>query len=388
MMSNIEGTILHGVSAIAKPDWAALFPGEAEGWDYYAACERGARAEMQSGAVAVYDSEGLAAAAPIFLSTYRLDTPLQGRLRLVADKVASLAPNLMSMKLLGVGSAYAEQCHIGLRAGLSRLGTRQVFHVLVQTIEGHGAACGASLIAFKDMTPGRVLQFSHLLRKAGFTPIQSLPIANLDLADLDYGAYFSRLSPSTRRDLRRKLKRNGDVRIEHRTSLEGIADRVAELYESTRRHSQVHYGDFEELPDNYFREVARIGPDSVHFVLYWVGSHLAAFNLLLLQPDRVIDKFLGLSYPLASEKNLYALSWLENVRFAIENGYPNLQSGQTAYGLKVRYGSDLIPSVLYAKHRGPLLNRLVRLSARYIDFNRWDPDLRVLAAKNADKRRI
>ncbi|MDB5531696.1 MAG: hypothetical protein JWO28_11, partial [Hyphomicrobiales bacterium] len=316
-----------------------------------------------------------------------LDTPLQGWSRPLADWLSARFPGFMSMKLLGVGSAYAEQCHVGARPDLSPAAARAAFQCLARTVEAHAASCGALLIAFKDMAPARDRQFSPALTQAGFVLLRSLPVASLDLAHADFDAYMGRLSAATRKDLLRMLKAGRDVRIEHRSTLDGLEARVAELYESTRRRSQVRYGDFEELPVDYFGEISRNGQDRAHFVLYWAGEQLIAFNLLLLQADRVIDKFLGCQYPLAAEKNIYALSWLENVRFAIGNGYPKLQSGQTAYALKVRYGSELMPSLIYAKHRRPWLNGILRLCAAWLDFGRWDPDLRALA-RTAKKRQI
>jgi hypothetical protein len=376
-----SGVVLDGVSAIDRGAWAMLFPDEAEGWDYYAACEHGARPEMRLGAVAVYDACGLAAAAPLFLSSYRLDTPLQGVSRRLAEGLAACLPNLLSLRLLGIGSPYAEECHIGLRPGISADERMAAAAELVHTIEAHAVACQASLIAFKDMAPGRDGELACVLRAAGFTPIESLPVASLDLSHADFDTYMNGLSSATRKDLRRKLKKGGHVRIEHRKDLAGLEEPVTELYESTRRHSRVHYGGFEELPDGYFGVISRMTSGAAHFVLYWLGDQIIAFNLLLLQKDRVIDKLLGCAYPVAQEQNIYALSWVENVRFAIENGYPRLQSGQTAYALKLRYGSDLVPSTVYAKSRRPLLDWIIRKGAGYMAFTRWDPDLRRLAGQ-------
>ena len=112
------------------------------------------------------------------------------------------------------------------------------------------------------------------------------------------------------------------------------------------------------------------------FQLYWVGDRLAAFNLLLVGADRVIDKFLGMAYPLAREHNLYVVSWMENVRFCREIGKPLLQTGQTAYASKLRMGSRLVPSAIYAKHTNGLLNRGLAAVAPWLALDRWDPDLR------------
>ncbi len=86
-------------------------------------------------------------------------------------------------------------------------------------------------------------------------------------------------------------------------------------------------------------------------------------------------------YPLAQQHNLYVISWMENVRLCVETGRRWLQSGQTAYRAKIRLGSRLVPSSIFARHRNPFINRLMRLAAPIAAFDRWDPDLRYLTAK-------
>jgi hypothetical protein len=103
--------------------------------------------------------------------------------------------------------------------------------------------------------------------------------------------------------------------------------------------------------------------------------------MLLLGRDTVIDKFLGMRTPLARDNNLYVVSWIENVRFCLETGRRWLQSGQTAYSSKLRFGSRLTPSSIFARHRNPVINRLIRLAAPLAAFDRWDPDLRRLASE-------
>jgi hypothetical protein len=74
------------------------------------------------------------------------------------------------------------------------------------------------------------------------------------------------------------------------------------------------------------------------------------------------------------------LSWIENVRFCLKTGRRHLQSGQTAYRSKLRLGSALVPSSIFARHRNPIITRIVHFAAPIAAFDRWDPDLRKLAA--------
>ncbi|UPG74563.1 GNAT family N-acetyltransferase (plasmid) [Roseomonas gilardii subsp. gilardii] len=374
--TGLRAGILPGIHALPRESWEACLPGEAEDWAYHAACEAGAMLELRTGAAAVQDGHGLVAAVPLFRMSYRLDTPLQEGSGRLGRGLSRLLRPVAEMRLLAVGSPFTERCHLALRPGLTAERQAAALRALLGVLEVEARAARASLLAFKDLDSRDAARLAPVLEPAGFQRIPSLPVAVLDLEAGGMEAYLASLSAGTRKDLRRKLRGAGAVRIEHREHPGDCAAAIEGLYEATRRQSGVHYGPFEELPRDYFRSIAEALPGRVRFVLYWVGQELAAFNLLLLERGRVIDKFLGMAYPLARQHNLYAVSWVENVRFALETGRRLLQSGQTAYASKLRFGSRLEPSAIFVRHRNPVLNRGLRLAAPWLAFDRWDPDLR------------
>ena len=378
----LTARIASGIGALSQTEWSGCYPHEAEGWAYYRACEMRAVPGVALAAVEVRDAAGLAAAAPLFQLSYRLDTPLQGRLRSLADAVSRRLPSLTEWRMLAVGSPYADRCHIALRPDLTDAQRDAALTALVRAVEAEGESRKAALIVYKDLLGEEFAALEGVLDRSRYNQIRSLPFASLDLQDTpDIERYIASLSAAMRKDIRRKLKAAGGVRVERRTNIEDLADKIEALYEETRQHSSVHYGDFEALPQDYFRSVAQCVGERAQFMLYWVGDELAAFDLLLLGRDTVIDKFLGMRYPLARDNNLYVVSWIENVRFCLETGRRWLQSGQTAYNSKLRLGSRLTASSIFARHRNPVINRLIRLAAPFAAFDRWDPDLRRLAAE-------
>ncbi|MFG1380980.1 GNAT family N-acetyltransferase [Xanthobacter versatilis] len=379
--------VVSGMAGIDPAGWKAARPPESEGWAYLAACETAPPAAMELAAVSVGNRDGLAAGAPLFALKYRLDTPLQGGpLAAFCDRLTRRAPGLLEWRMLGVGSAFTDACPVALNPRLGGTGRQEALLSLIAAVEAEAARRGAGLVVFKDLAPRELDLLGPHLAAARYFAVESLPVAVLDLADAgDLDAYLARLSPATRKDLRRKLKQAGRVEVEWRTSLAGLEGEVRALYEATRTRSQVRYGDFEELPDGYFEAVSRaLGTDAV-FACYRVEGQLAAFNLLFVEPDRVIDKFLGMAYPLGPAHDLYALSWLENVRFCQRIGRRYLQTGQTAYASKLRFGSALEPRTHLVKHRNQLLHAAVRLAAPLLSFPRWDPDLRRLDLRQRDK---
>lgn len=382
----MRAQILDSIATIDAAAWDACFPGEAEAMAYYTACEMAARLSgrgVRVGAVCVEDEQGVVAVAPTFRLDYRLDTPLQGSLRSVGDALFRTLPRLVTLKVLCVGSPYAERCHIGLAPRLDDAGRIAAFQAMIAVLAGQSGAERLDLIAWKDLSPGDEKAFGAQLAEQGFARLGSLPVAVLDLPFSDEAGYLASLSAATRKDIRRKLARSDAVRIEFRSDLDGLEAAIDELYESTRTASGVDYGDLEVLPAGYFGAVSRALGERAVFALYWVGDTLAAFNLLLVEPGRVIDKFLGMRYPLARQHDLYVVSWMANIRFCLERGIRRLQSGQTAYAAKLRFGSRLETSTIHFRHRRAPLQWALRRLSPWLDFERFDPDLSRLGERRA-----
>ena len=153
------------------------------------------------------------------------------------------------------------------------------------------------------------------------------------------------------------------------------------MYEATRAGSRLDYGAFEDLPPRFFaRTMAALGPRAF-LMLYHVGGRLAAFNLLLRDDTRLIDKFWGMRPEIARAHSLYFISWMTNVRLCLAQDIPLLQTGQTAYANKLRLGSRLVPGHVWFRHRSPLIQAVLVILARFIAFDRMDPDLKALARR-------
>jgi hypothetical protein len=155
------------------------------------------------------------------------------------------------------------------------------------------------------------------------------------------------------------------------------------LYAATRANRKASYGAFDELPRGYFRELMAVLGGGARLQLLWIADTLAAFNLFIVEGDRVLGKYLGMRYPLAREHSLYFANWMAMIRYCIENHYRELNVGQTSYALKVRLGCRLRRSWIYVKHTGLVRGPLFRLLAPYAAFDRIDPYLRQLGKAGA-----
>jgi predicted N-acyltransferase len=369
---------LSSIADVAREQWDRLRPGAAEGYDYFRACEAATPPGFKVSALAVFEGERLIAAVPLFATDYRLDLSLEGPLKPAVEWIHRVAPRLVSVPVVGMGSPLTEECPVGIDPGLSPRDRSIVFTALLAALEAHAGAHGIPLLAVKDLSETTADWATAPLESSGFTGVATLPVATLNLPFADEEAYLASLSASMRSDLRKKLRRAGAVAIEVRDTIDGLEDEIVALFKETRAHRKADYGAFDEVPAQYFAEVMRAMPDRARMMLTRVDGKLASFNLFLIEDRRIIGKYVGLNYALAREHNLYFVNWMATVRLAIERGIPWLQTGHTSYQQKVRLGCRLKRSTIWFKYRNPLINPLFKLFGPRMAFDRMDPDLAVL----------
>ena len=363
------------ISEIAAADWDNCFSIEAENHAYYAGLEQLEGRRFKMGGLCVRADGQLVAVAPYMQLDYRLDTPLQGAFRHLSNRIVAIFPNFLSVRAVVLGSPLAERCHIGFAPQLDAAGRQAAFMVLMQTLQAYARTMNIGLTGIKDLCAPDETLMAQTLQAGGYSRMASLPVAVVDLPFATRDDYLAALSVKMRADLRRKLRKRKDVHFEISETIAGLESEIYALYCATQQQSDVDYGDIEHVPPDYFSMVTQ-QPGRALYLLYWVEGRLAAFNLLLIEPDRIIDKYIGMRYPLARQHNLYYIRWMDAVDYCLAHRVPLLQSGQTAYREKLRLGARLIGSAIYFRHSNGVLNRGLRILSRWFNFETSDPTLK------------
>ncbi len=371
----MQAEIIPSLASLSQQDWERCLAGEAEGWDYHTALLRCPPPAMQPFFLIVRRNGMVIALAPGFSLNYRLDTALQGRIKHFSNGLAKVFPGLFTLKLMALGSAYTERCQIGFCPSLDAGECKACLQLMLETLGRAAAGQGAGLIGLKDVMEDISVLLGQIPAGRAFVRMNSLPYAVLDLPFASEEDYIRSLSANKRSTVRRKLRSARNVRIEMRGSIEGLESQIEELYEQTRAKSSVDYGDFEDLPQGYFIEISNPPRPDVAFMLFWVDDTLAGFNLLLIEKDRLIDKYVGMRYPLSDQNNLYTVRWMANVRLCLERNIAQLQSGQTAYGEKLQFGSRLVPAHVYFRHKNPVIHFILKAISLFLSFDSLDPTL-------------
>ncbi|QOQ73406.1 GNAT family N-acetyltransferase [Pseudomonas poae] len=356
------------IRAIPRSAWNDCFPGALEDWDFYVAVENAAIDDFKWRYLAVYDDETLVAVAAAFITYYRLDTTVSGAGKRFTERLERLWPGVLRLQLYAIGSPIAERCDAGVASSVPEEQRPLLLKHLINAARQDATAFGIGLVAVKDV-PTKDLHWAASCRAAGFQSMPSLPSGLLAVPYGSVGAYLGSLCKSTRKDLRRKLRAPGP-RVEWRHNIDDVLADVMRLYEATLSRADLQ---FERLPASYFTGILERLEERAVCVLYWVDERLVAFNLVLLDQHRMIDKFFGHDMAFSREYSLYFRYWLTNVDYCIEHNIPVYECGQDGYASKLRLGCEFRGNSMFFRHRNRLVNGLLKLVKMYLRPDRSDP---------------
>ncbi len=351
--------------------WQRLLPKSLEGYRYHLAFELAKVEGFKVGYVSILKGKTVAMIAPIFITNYALDTTVQGALKNVTTRIQKWLPNLLSIKLLCVGSPITDSAQIGYLRDQPI--DPEMLNVLNQKLEEVADKEGAKVIAFKDLLETDLKPMMPLIEKHGFSQVDNMPVAKNVINFKNLDEYLATLSYSTRKGLRRKMKVFKDVRIEEHDGLPPHLDDIYELYLNCYEKSELK---FEKLTLEFFESLSGLMPKQCRFVLYFVGEKLIGFNCLLHGNQILMDKYIGMDYEQSTEVNLYTLSWLHNIQMCIRDGFKTFQSGQAAYATKLSYGATLENTFVLFKHRNKVMNRILKLASNVLAYANFDESVK------------
>ncbi|MGO4440753.1 GNAT family N-acetyltransferase [Rhizobium sp. RAF56] len=358
-IGDAEVHIASSIRAIGREEWDACFEGQVERYDCLIAIEESGLQGFEWRYVAVYESGRLMAAMPAFLCVYLLDTTLrEGTLRRVVRSIRAGFPAFLTLPLACLGSPCTETCTIGFHPEVSPDRKALLFLQLLAAFEEMAKAEGCAMIGVKDVPLPLSATLGEPLSALGYASIEGLATASLDVDFTTIDDYLSRLSASTRKDLRRKLRSEAHVSVELRTQIDDLLPEIMTLYRATRARSE---WQFEELTESYFTGMLEHLDGRAVCVCYRMEGRLLAVNLLVHDGRTLVDKFFCMDGQDGRRHNLYFLSWVANLRFCLDHGMRRYQSGQAYHENKVRLGSRLTPNLMYFRHRNPVLQALLRL---------------------------
>jgi len=289
---------------------------------------------------------------PLFETRFDLSTFVEGWLKKTLKAAGRLLPSLFQPLILGVGLVEGEWSEIGIDPHIDESILDAACKMALSTLQTLAAEHKSDIVAFYNFN-----QFSRLPGEVfkKFNLVQFRPCAQLSINFNSMEEYLSRLSRGARKDLRRKMRVAPQVRVIRSRTISPFLDRIYSLYLETVGRGPMSLGVHTRL---FFEKICERVPGS-EYTLYFVQEELAAFNLLIVKQEAMVDKYFCMDYGLGRKYNLYVLSWLENVRTCVEQKIPVYYTGQGTEKTKAHLGATFVPSFILFKHRLPVFDRLL-----------------------------
>ena len=289
---------------------------------------------------------------PLFETRFDLSTFVEGWIQKSLKVAGRLVPSLFQPRILGVGLLVGESSEIGIDPQIDAGTLESAFKMAFDTLQTLAAELKSDIVALYNFShygglPAEVLNTFHRAK------CQSCARMPIDFKNLE--EFLARLSRAARKDLRRKMRVAPEVRVVRTRNISPFLDRIYHLYRATVERSPMAFGAHNRL---FFEKICERVPGA-EYTLYFVREELAAFNLLVVKPEAMVDKNFCMDYELGRKYHLYVLSWLENIRTCAERGIPLYDAGQGVEKTKAHLGAALIPMYLLFKHRQPVIHRFL-----------------------------
>jgi len=210
-------------------------------------------------------------------------------------------------------------------------------------------------------------------RNAGFVLLdgQALAYVTIDFASTD--EYLSRLSSGRRKDIRRKLRSAAELDIQTIATGDACfadASVRAEFYVLFRHvydQSDVHF----DLPSaEYFDAILQDASSGGVIFVYHHAGRMIGYNLCYVCDGNLVDKYVGFVYPQARESNLYFVSWMHNLDYAVKHGLKHYIAGWTDPEIKRYLGAKFTFTRHAVYIRNPLLRAILRRFSHAFESDR------------------
>ena len=371
--SGLEYSILTSINDIPSNYWDNLFGKDIiEGYGYHKTLEESHLKEFSFYYLVAKRNQKIVAIFPFFTTDFSFATLLPDPLEKIIFNIQKVFYRFLRMRLLFVGSPAAEEIYLGCSKDEN---LNLIAEEAVNKLHGFLDKNKISTILFYNLTK-KNSGLIFYLRAKGFKLMEGFPNSVIKINAHSLQEYINNLRPSTRKDLKRKLKKSADLttlKTELHNDLTGIENEVYRLYLNNLQDSGV---SFERLTMDFFQNIFKNMPEVARIFITRDKDKIVAFNLMFIKDKVCIDKFIGFDRQLSHKYHLYHNTFCHNIDYCIKNGITTYQLGVTDYHPKVRLGTKLIPLYILVKTFNPVLKLFSGLIIRMVEPKKFDPILR------------
>jgi uncharacterized protein len=351
-MSNLTCNCLPRLDAVPAAELGRLFPEPSSTAPLLSLLQKSGIDGFNLRSIVVLKEDAPILLLPLFETRFDLSTFVDGWIKKSLKVAGRLIPSVFQPRILSVGLPVGEWSEIGMDPQIDAGTLEAAWKMAFGALQTLAAELNSDIVALYNFThdsnlPGEVFK--------NFNRVQCPSCARLPISFKSQEEFLARLSRAARKDLRRKMRVSHEVRVIRSRNISPFLDRIYKLYLGTVARGFMAFGVHNRL---FFEKICEKIP-TAEYTLYFVQEELAAFNLLVVKQEAMVDKYFCMDYELGRKYNLYVLSWLENIRTCVERKIPLYYTGQGAEKTKAHLGATFIPSFLLFKHRQPMIDRFL-----------------------------
>jgi len=351
-MNNLTCKCVPRLDGLSAADLGRLFPEPSSTAPFLSLLQESGIDGFTLHSIVVLKDDSPILLLPLFETRFDLSTFAEGWIKKSLNVAGRLIPSLFQPRILGVGLLVGEWSEIGIDPQIDEGTLDEACKMAFGFLQTLAAELKSDIVTLYNFNHYGKLPLDVFKK---FNQVQCQSCARLPINFSSPEEYLSRLSRAARKDLRRKMRASHEVRVIRSRTISPFLERIYKLYLETVARGPVSFGTHNRL---FFEEICERVPGA-EYTLYFVQEELAAFNLLIVKQEAMVDKYFCMDHALGRKYNLYVLSWLENVRTCVERKIPLYYSGQGAEKTKAHLGATLIPGFILFKHRQPVIDRLL-----------------------------
>ncbi len=374
----IKFYLTRDIKEISENDWNRLFGDLAEGYGYHKTLQESGLKEFEFHYLIGRRDNNIVAVFPCFITDFSFTTLIQGPLQKIIFWMQSKFSRFLKFKLLFIGSPTTEEFYLGVD---EKENLNEVVSGAFKKLSAFAKKEKIGLCLFYNLKKEHWI-LANTLKANGFSPMEDYPntVIRINAASLE--EYINGLSANTRKDIKRKLKKSGELAkltTEIKNEFKEDKKKIYSLYLNNFRGSEVQ---FEILTLDFFRNIFNNMPQNAKLFITRDNGKVVAFNLCIIKDDLCIDKFIGFDQELSRQYHLYYTTFCHNIDWCIKNNIREYQMGITDYHPKLRLGAKLIPLVNYIRIFNPLMNFFVKPVLKIVEPKNFDPTLRKVLSKH------
>ena len=304
----IEIKWLSSTNDISQNLWSECFPPPLEGKWWYSTLENSdLNDQFKFFYGLILSDDKPIGIVPAFL----MDVPME---IMAPDVVVPLIPMLKKIvpaicyqRIFFIGSPCADEGTVGL---ISEIDLVHIIESLQKELLIKTKELNASMLIWKDFPETSKAALDSLSQTNRICRGLAYPGTTVSLPQADKDSYYKSLKSSHRHNLLKKLKRSQQNLpleiIEIQNPDEQTLDEIFALFWQTYEKGKTK---FERLNKKFFSLIAQEKESWWILLRNPADDKLVAFMLCFLLGDKVINKFIGMDYALATSNNLYYRLW-------------------------------------------------------------------------------